>query len=97
TSSLAALHDALPIYESADELKADIELIAHSLETNKGQHAGLFAVRRLLRRIETFGFHMVTLDVRQDAMVHREVIGECLGDDQWLDRKSTRLNSSHVK
>ncbi|HLT90589.1 MAG TPA: phosphoenolpyruvate carboxylase [Woeseiaceae bacterium] len=73
-------------YESADELKADIELIAHSLETNKGQHAGLFAVRRLLRRIETFGFHMVTLDVRQDAMVHREVIGECLGDDQWLSR-----------
>jgi phosphoenolpyruvate carboxylase len=75
-------------YESADELQADIELIARSLEENKGEHAGLFAVRRLLRRIETFGFHLVTLDLRQDAMVHREVIGECLGDDEWLARSA---------
>lgn len=73
-------------YESADELREDIELIAQSLEHNKGQHAGLFAVKRFLRRIDTFGFHLVTLDVRQDAMVHREVIGEALGDDQWLAR-----------
>ncbi len=73
-------------YESADELKADIELIAQSLERNKGRHAGLFAVKRLLRRIDTFGFHLLTLDVRQDAMLHREVIGEALGDDQWLAR-----------
>lgn len=73
-------------YESADQLKEDLELIAQSLEANKGQHAGLFAVRRLLRRVETFGFHLVTLDVRQDALVHREVVGECLGDDQWLAR-----------
>ncbi len=77
--------DAYP-YESADEFRTDIELIATSLDANKGQHAGLFAVRRLLRRIETFGFHLVTLDVRQDALVHREVIGECLGDSEWLTR-----------
>ena len=77
--------DAYP-YESAAQFQADIELIAASLETNKGQHAGLFAVRRLLRRIATFGFHLVTLDVRQDALVHREVVGECLGDDKWLER-----------
>jgi phosphoenolpyruvate carboxylase len=77
--------DAYP-YESAAEFQADIELIGTSLDANKGQHAGLFAVRRLLRRITTFGFHLVTLDVRQDALVHREVIGECLGDDKWLER-----------
>jgi phosphoenolpyruvate carboxylase len=77
--------DAYP-YESAAEFQADIELIATSLAANKGQHAGLFAVRRLLRRITTFGFHLVTLDVRQDALVHREVIGECLCDDKWLER-----------
>lgn len=71
-------------YETAEQFEADIELIAKSLENNKGEHAGLFAVRRLLRRVGTFGFHLVTLDVRQDAMVHREVIGECLGIDDWL-------------
>jgi len=77
--------DAYP-YESAAEFGSDIELIAASLAANKGEHAGLFAVRRLLRRIATFGFHLVTLDVRQDALVHREVVGECLGDDKWLQR-----------
>ena len=72
-------------YESARKFSADIRLLANSLAANKGEHAGLFAVRRLLRRIETFGFHFMTLDVRQDALVHREVVGELLGERAWLD------------
>ncbi|MCP5091286.1 MAG: phosphoenolpyruvate carboxylase, partial [Gammaproteobacteria bacterium] len=46
-------------YEKVSELIADIELVAESLSCNKGKHAGLFAVQRLLRRIHTFGFHLV--------------------------------------
>ena len=72
-------------YEKVEELVKDIELVAESLAFNKGRHAGLFLVQRLLRRIHTFGFHMVTLDVRQDAEVHRKVVGECLGEDDWLE------------
>ena len=72
-------------YEKVEQLIADIELVAESLAFNKGRHGGLFLVQRLLRRIHTFGFHMVTLDVRQDAEVHRKVIGECLGEDDWLE------------
>lgn len=79
--------EAFP-YESAEEFTADIRLIARSLEANQGEHAGLFAVRRLLRRIDSFGFHLVTLDVRQDAMVHREVIGECLNEPDWLEKSA---------
>jgi phosphoenolpyruvate carboxylase len=75
-------------YERVEQLLEDIELIAESLSCNKGRHAGLFVVRRLLRRIRAFGFHMVTLDVRQDAEVHRKVVGECLGDEDWLDRSA---------
>jgi len=37
-------------------LTGDIQLIADSLTENSGEKAGLFAVRRLLRRIDTFGF-----------------------------------------
>ena len=76
--------DVFP-YEKVSQLVDDIELIADSLAANKGQQAGLFAVRRLLRRIHTFGFHLVTLDVRQDAEVHRAVVGECLGEPDWAD------------
>jgi phosphoenolpyruvate carboxylase len=75
--------DAYP-YENAKQFRADIELIETSLAAHKGQNAGLFAVRRLLRRIQTFGFHFMTLDIRQDALVHREVVGELLGEANWL-------------
>ncbi len=71
-------------YESARQLVEDIRILAESLEANKGEHAGLFAVRRLQRRIDSFGFHLLTLDVRQDALVLRQVVGELLGEDDWL-------------
>ncbi len=76
--------DVLP-YEKVEQLTSDIQLIADSLAAHKGEYAGLFAVRRLLRRINTFGFHLVTLDIRQDAEVHRRVVGECLGEDDWIE------------
>jgi len=81
----ATYDDDVYPYEKANQFEADICLIETSLIANKGEHAGLFAVRRLLRRIRTFGFHLVTLDVRQDALVHRQVVGECLGEADWLD------------
>ncbi|MEM1439800.1 MAG: phosphoenolpyruvate carboxylase [Pseudomonadota bacterium] len=77
--------DAYP-YESAEEFRDDIQLIGDSLKAHQGEHAGLFAVNRLLRKIDCFGFHMATLDIRQDALVHREVIGKCLGDETWMQR-----------
>ena len=79
--------DAFP-YESADEFRADIEAIADSLRKHHGQHAGLFSIERLLRRIDCFGFHMATLDIRQDSLVHREVIGICLNDPDWMQRSA---------
>jgi phosphoenolpyruvate carboxylase len=73
-------------YESADAFAADIGLIRNSLAANRGEHAGQFGVDRLLRRIRTFGFHLVTLDVRQDALLHRRVMGELLGCEDWEQR-----------
>ena len=74
--------DVFP-YEKVAQFRADIQLVADSLAANKGEKAGLHSVKRLLRRIDTFGFHLITLDVRQDAEVHRLVVGECLGEDDW--------------
>ena len=81
----ATYDDAAFPYESAEELLADIGLIGESLRANKGIHGGVFAVERLLRRIETFGFHMATLDIRQNALVHRRVVGEALAEPGWMD------------
>lgn len=82
-------------YESAAELLADITLIADSLRAHKGVHAGYFQVRRLMRRVRTFGFHLATLDIRQNAGVHRAVIGQALLDDEW-ERRSSEVRTARL-
>src|SRR5690606_11135415 len=84
----ATYDDAVYHYESPDEFIADIELVADSLRANKGRHAGLFMVQRLLRRAQTFGFHLAPRDVRQNALVHRRDVGEVLDEPGWLERSS---------
>jgi phosphoenolpyruvate carboxylase len=73
-------------YERVEQLVDDLDLIASSLAANRGEHAGLFHVRRMLRRVRTFGFHLATLDVRQNADVHREIVGRALGEGDWAGR-----------
>ncbi|HEX7080911.1 MAG TPA: phosphoenolpyruvate carboxylase [Gammaproteobacteria bacterium] len=94
----ATYDDAAFPYESPEEFIEDITIVADSLRANKGRHAGLFLVQRLLRRAETFGFHLATLDVRQNALVHRRVVGEGLGEPDWLaldsDARTARLKEA---
>jgi len=73
-------------YESAQQLLADVRLMADSLGEHRGRNAGLFHVERLIRRIETFGFHLATLDVRQHADVHRAVIAQGLAEPDFALR-----------
>lgn len=61
-------------YRDVDEFVADLEAIRSSLHAHKGDHAGGFALRRMLWRVRTFGFHLARLDLRQDARVHRRVL-----------------------
>jgi phosphoenolpyruvate carboxylase len=75
-------------YESARQFRDDVRLIAASLAANKGANAGLFHIRRLLHRIDTFGFHLASLDVRQHASVLHEIIARGNDDPGWLSRSS---------
>ncbi|HKE49448.1 MAG TPA: phosphoenolpyruvate carboxylase [Rhodanobacteraceae bacterium] len=75
----ATSDDAPEGYRDAAEFAADVDLIASSLRAHAGAHAGWFAVRRLQRRIATFGFHLARLDVRQDSRVHAEALGDAAG------------------
>ncbi|HEX3845296.1 MAG TPA: phosphoenolpyruvate carboxylase [Steroidobacteraceae bacterium] len=73
-------------YESARQFRDDVRLIAASLAANKGANAGLFYIRRFLHRIDTFGFHLASLDVRQHAGVLHEIIASGNDDPGWLGR-----------
>ena len=73
-------------YEGPQQFLRDLKLIAASLKANKGFHAGWGNVQRLIRRVETFGFHLATLDLRQHAEIHHRVIGQGLDDPNWMAR-----------
>lgn len=75
-------------YERVEQLRADLRLAAESLQANRGTHAGYQLVRRLLLRVDTFGFHMATLDLKQRADVHHQVIGQGLDDPKWMQRSA---------
>jgi phosphoenolpyruvate carboxylase len=62
-------------YADADELMADLALVADSLEAH---HAGLAAhgrVRAASQAIAATGLHLATLDVREHAEAHHEAVG----------------------
>ncbi|MCF5992808.1 phosphoenolpyruvate carboxylase, partial [Xanthomonas perforans] len=68
----------------------DLQLILDRLQANKGLHAGWFAVRRLLWRVRSFGFHLARLDVRQESSVHARAVADALGQTDWDAQDATQ-------
>ncbi|HEY0335083.1 MAG TPA: phosphoenolpyruvate carboxylase [Stenotrophomonas sp.] len=79
----ATRDDADGGYGGPEEFIADVQLILDSLEANRGIHAGWFAVRRLLWRVRTFGFHLARLDVRQESSIHTRAVAAALGSEAF--------------
>jgi phosphoenolpyruvate carboxylase len=61
----------LNAYAKADDFAADLCLVRESLKTNGGERMAHLLLDPLLRQVETFGFHLHTLDIRQHSRVHR--------------------------
>jgi phosphoenolpyruvate carboxylase len=74
----AASFEAAP-YPTPDALRDDLLAVAEAVEQGgQGISGGSGPLRRLLRSVETFGFHLATLDLRQNADVHERVVAELL-------------------
>src|SRR5260370_30104561 len=68
-----------PTYEDAPSLRADLQVLEDSLKSESLVRLnGGGALSRLNRAVETFGFHLATLDLRQNADVHARVVAELL-------------------
>jgi phosphoenolpyruvate carboxylase len=72
--------DAPAAYPSAEDFEHDLVLIQTSLTSNRGERLAHIYLGSLLRKVRKFGFHLHTLDIRQHARVHAQVINE-LGHD----------------
>ena len=66
-------------YDSPQELRADLAVLARSLVDNgAGLLASSGALGRLIRQVEACGFHLATVDLRQNSDVHARVVADLL-------------------
>jgi phosphoenolpyruvate carboxylase len=81
-------------YQDPDSLIGELNIIVEALaKDGNGLLSSLAPLKRVIRAVETFGFHLATLDLRQNAEVHERVIAELLAvagvetDYRALDEK----------
>ncbi|MCA1576931.1 MAG: phosphoenolpyruvate carboxylase [Acidobacteria bacterium] len=63
-------------YKISAEFREDLSVARHSLSANGGERVARFLFDPLLRQVDTFGFHLHTLDVREHATVHERALLE---------------------
>ena len=80
TGGDAARHAVAPHnpYASAQELLADLQTIADSLQAQHGAALMAQRLRPLMRAVSVFGFHLATVDLRQSSDQHELVVAELL-------------------
>jgi phosphoenolpyruvate carboxylase len=67
-------------YPHPNDFRADLEFMRESLATHGAARTAELLLDPLLRLLDTFGFHLQTLDIRQHAHVHGSAVKE-VGDD----------------
>ncbi|MYL50642.1 phosphoenolpyruvate carboxylase [Halobacillus litoralis] len=65
-------------YGHADELLEDLRQIRDSAQTHQPNKRELKKLRKLIRQVELFGFHLATLDIRNHSGEHEAAVTELL-------------------
>jgi phosphoenolpyruvate carboxylase len=68
--------DADLAYTGPDELLAELRIIQSSLRDGGAARSASGEIQHLIWQVETFGFHLADLEVRQHSKVHRQVLAE---------------------
>ena len=66
-------------YAGAQDFASDLKLMRESLNANGGERIARRLLDPLLRQVNTFGFHLYALDIRQHARVHKRAVEELAG------------------
>lgn len=64
------------LYALPTDFKADLETVQLSLVENDGKVFGRGPLPDLVRSVDVFGFHLATLDMRQNSAIHARVVAE---------------------
>jgi len=70
--------DGYEPYASPEALLADLDIVRDSLTANGSDALTTGRMRSLRRAIDCFGFHLATLDLRQNSDIHTVTVSELL-------------------
>src|SRR5664279_1901851 len=65
-------------YADVGEFKADLDTLHRSLISNKSGVIARGRLRQLRRAVDCFGFHLASLDIRQNSAVHERTVAELI-------------------
>ncbi|MFZ2267364.1 MAG: phosphoenolpyruvate carboxylase [Azonexus sp.] len=65
-------------YATPEALRADLKILTNSLKLNGSASLAGGRLRRLLRAVQVFGFHLAPIDLRQNSEVHARSVAELL-------------------
>ncbi|PWC96270.1 phosphoenolpyruvate carboxylase [Azospirillum sp. TSO5] len=83
-----AVGDAPP-YLTPAEFRADLDIIDRSLTVNGSAALAKGRLRHLRRAVDLFGFHLASIDLRQNSDVHERSVAELLSfADAGVDYKT---------
>ncbi len=78
TSDPASLSDETGSYRGSYELLEDLSLLRESLLAVGAKHIADMEVRPAYRIVQTFGFHLGTLDIRQNSHIHELALAQLM-------------------
>lgn len=65
-------------YNSPDEFISDLQIIDASLRSHYADYVADKYIKKLIRQVELFGFHLAALDIRQHSKEHENAMTEIL-------------------
>jgi Phosphoenolpyruvate carboxylase len=87
--------DADLAYANAEELLADLTVIQTSLAEAGDARNAYGELQHLIWQVQTFGFHLAELEVRQHSKVHRQALAD-LASDGRADDAGSREQTDEV-
>ncbi|MDE0545798.1 phosphoenolpyruvate carboxylase [Microbacterium sp. C7(2022)] len=84
--------DADLAYAQPEHLLADLRIVQDSLVASGAARQAYGHLQQLIWQVETYGFHLTELEVRQHSAVHRKVLAELDAGDSLSDQAEEVLD-----
>jgi phosphoenolpyruvate carboxylase len=88
--------DADLAYGSPDELLADLRLVQDSLASAAAARQAYGELQHLIWQVETFGFHLAELEIRQHSAVHEKALAEVRAGGSLSEQTEEVLDTLRV-